>query len=516
MSVETHTQPFNINSLLTVAAGRFGHRLFLSGDKRLTYREADELVEKLAGRLTRRGLRRGERVLIVSRNRAEIVLLLFAVTRAGGIFSVLNNSIKPFGFRRILAQTRPRMVALDEGSRHLRPECSDALVISFEEAGADDGEVSLPELLTRDEGGAASCPRTIDLDPAALIFTSGSTGDPRGVILSHDNILFTTRAIQARLGYEADDVVGVYLPLSFDYGLYQVFLAAQAGATLHLSSPENVRADFIQQLAAARVSVLPGVPAIFNIMCALLARKPQPLPALRIITNTGDHLSKGYIEQLQTFIRGVRVFPMYGLTECKRVSILLPEELERKPQTVGRPLDGTRVSVVDEEGRELAPGEVGELLVRGRNVCLGYWGCPEETARAYRRDPQTGAVTLWSGDLAKLDEDGYVTFVARKDSLIKHKGYRVNPAEIETAACDIASVLEAGAVKLPDGALVLAVSVNGGQTTAADIFEGLKSRLEDFKLPDRVYVREALPKSRNGKIDRGALLEAIEGGGNEF
>lgn len=509
MSYGFESQATNISHLLDAAADKFGGRPFLCGEKPLTYGNARRLTNYLARHLHDRGLRRGDRVLIVSRNRDEVVLLLFAVARLGAIFSVLSHQTKAYGFRKILSQTDPKFVALAGPNLSLLSECGGRQVISFDEEIPPDAGFHFAEVSTPTGDGDAPPSQTIDLDPAALIFTSGSTGEPRGVILSHDNILFTSEAIQRRLGYVARDTVAVYLPLSFDYGLYQIFLAARAGAGLHLSSREEVGPDFVKQLAARRVSVLPAVPSIFGALCALLRRKHEALPSLRILTNTGEHLPLEHIRQLQSFLPGVRVFPMYGLTECKRVSILLPEELDGKSATVGRPLDNTYATVVGEDGRPLPPGRAGELVVRGRNVCLGYWGCAEETSATFRRDPRDGSISLWTGDLVTQDEDGYITFVARKDLLIKHKGYRVNPLEIERAAYDTGDVSEAAAAKLPDGRFVLAVSVTRPDLTSGDIILSLKERLDDHKFPDQVYVVGTLPKNRNGKLDRGALADLV-------
>jgi acyl-coenzyme A synthetase/AMP-(fatty) acid ligase len=328
--------------------------------------------------------------------------------------------------------------------------------------------------------------------------------------LSHDNIRFVVAAIQERLQYRPGDIVGIFLPLSFDYGLYQIFLTTQAGATAFVGRPDMIGPEILKILAAQKISVLPGVPTLFAAMLKMLERSQQALPALRAVTNTGDKLPRAYIESLLKFFPSLRVFPMYGLTECKRVSILLPEEMAARPGSVGRALAGTEVYVVDEEGRRLPPGEIGELVVRGRHVALGYWRAETETRQRYRHDIQTGLRELYSGDSCAVDAEGYIYFHGRKDTLLKHRGFRISPLEIEEAACAIPGVNEAGVVKTEaDGVLHLFASVKDASLTPPKILGELQKRLEPVKIPDRVHLIAELPKTANRKLDRKSLLAQL-------
>ena len=225
-------------------------------------------------------------------------------------------------------------------------------------AGCESEELLFAELVAESEPKGVPFPG-IDQDPAFLVFTSGSTGTPRGVILTHDNVRFVSAAIQARLQYQGEDRVAIFLPLSFDYGLYQLFYAALVGASVFIGRPEMAGPELPRILAAQEISVLPGVPTLFGGLIKMQRYRPVPLPKLRVITNTGDHLPQSYIASLRELFPLARVFPMYCLTECKRVSILLPEELEAKPESVGRPLDGTEVFAMDANGHRLPAGETG-------------------------------------------------------------------------------------------------------------------------------------------------------------
>ncbi|HRQ90242.1 MAG TPA: AMP-binding protein, partial [Bacteroidia bacterium] len=407
----------------------------------LSYAETEDRVRRLAACLAANDVRWGDRVAIFTRNRVETVIALYATALLGGIYVVLNAKLRPKGLASILNQCEPSAIVADEETRAAFDECgfSPALKIGIGFGG--EGWTPWEDAMTQE--GYVGDWRGYDVDAASLVFTSGSTGTPRGVVLSHDNIAYVVDAIQDRLGYRPGDVVGGFLPLAFDYGLYQIFLAAQAGAKLHIGDPDQVGPRLPQILRQAGVTVLPGVPSVYAVLIALGRRKPLDLRRLRAITNTGERLPLAYIEELGRLFPGLEVFVMYGLTECKRVSILLPGEFADHSDTVGRALSGTEVYAVDAEGRRLPPGETGELVVRGRHVALGYWRAPEETARRFRKRAPESAVELFTGDTGSVDEEGFIRFSARNDEWIKHRGHRISPLEIEMEACQIAGVVEA-------------------------------------------------------------------------
>ncbi|MEM6915617.1 MAG: long-chain fatty acid--CoA ligase, partial [Verrucomicrobiota bacterium] len=367
----------------------------------LTYSEAEAEVRAFAGFLHSQGVKRGDRVAIHLQNRVEIAIALFAVAHLGAAYVVLNAKLKPKGLQKILDQAEPVAIVYDEstaenleGVRQI-----DTKVVVSEES--EEGQVLWNDAVAHEPfSGEWS---GFDVDAACLVFTSGSTGTPRGVTLSHDNICYVVGAIQDRLQYRPGDTVGCFLPLAFDYGLYQIFLAAQSGAKLFVGDPDQVGPRLPQVMKQAGVSVLPGVPSIYAALIALGRRRPLDLPELRSITNTGERLPLSYIEEFQKMFPGLEVFVMYGLTECKRVSIMTPQELETHPDSVGRPLAGTEVYAVDESGAPLPPGEVGELVVRGRHVAHGYWRAPEETAKRFRKRAPEAAVELFTGDSGSVD-----------------------------------------------------------------------------------------------------------------
>ncbi|MFO1440008.1 MAG: class I adenylate-forming enzyme family protein [Verrucomicrobiaceae bacterium] len=487
----------SLTALVRDAAFRSPDKLYLSdGSRHLTFGEAWQQIETIAANLQVRGIGHGDRVVIVTENRIESVLLFFATIRAGGIAVILHPQLKPEGLHRVIDQTKPKLGLLEASTASLSAEFGETPVVWAEQA-------SFEALLAAPKSEALPFPGQ-ETDPAFLVFTSGSTGTPRGVILTHAVVRFVSAAIQARLQYQAEDRVAVLLPLSFDYGLYQLFYAAIAGASVFIGRPEMAGPELPRILAAQEISVLPGVPTLFGGLIKMQRYRPVPLPKIRVITNTGDHLPQSYIASLRELFPQARIYPMYGLTECKRVSILLPEEFEARPESVGRPLDGTQVFAMDEEGRRLPAGEIGELCVIGPHLAPGYWQAPEETAKRYPM--LDGVRVLRSGDYGRVDAEGFLFIHGRSDFLIKHKGHRLSPAEVEEEACRLLGVVAAGCVK--DEAkdlLCLFVSVSDPSLDEAKIIQALSSKLEPAKVPNRVFLLPELPKTGNQKVDRKAL-----------
>jgi len=486
--------------------------------RELTYGLAWRQSRSLAGFLRASGVRRGDRIAIHLGNRVEVAVAVFASAWIGAVFVVANSKLRPEGLRKICRQAEPSAVLLDETTSANREACEG---IPLRIGIGDFDELALHGAV-RWEQAVEHPPLEapwpgIDLDLASLVFTSGSTGDPRGVALSHDNIGFAVAGIQDRLGYREGDVVGVFLPLAFDYGLYQIFLAARAACTVYLGDPGQVGPRLPTIMRREGITVLPAVPSIAAALIALARRGGLDLPALRSITNTGERLPPAHIEQLEGILPGTRVYVMYGLTECKRVSILLPEERPTRPESVGRALAGTEVYAVDESGRRLPPGETGELVVRGRHVAHGYWRAPDESAGRFRKTAPENPVELYTGDSGSVDAEGFLYFAARRDELIKHRGHRISPLEIEIEACAIAGVREAAVVKGEDDDLLHLFVCLDAAIDSLEILRGLGETLEPAKVPDTVNPIEGMPKTLNGKIDRKALVSRLRptGSGGE-
>lgn len=483
---------------------------FICGPVALTYREADRCMAQIAAALDRSGLKKGDRLLVVSANRTEIPLLVFAALRLGVVFTILHEQVRPLAFERIVESCAPSLIMLDPGASELRQSTGAIPVVWLggdENATGSDPTFDAWSAATA-EAEAAQWPEVNPDDLAFLVFTSGSTGNPRGVMLTHANVCFVCEAIQRRLAYGAGDRIGIFLPLSFDYGLYQIFYAAMTGAAVYIGTPAQAGPGLARLLADEGITILPGVPTLFGGLAKMLRYRPVELPALRQLTNTGDHLPRALIDDFRELLPNAEVYPMYGLTECKRVSILRPSEIDAKRDSVGRALDGTEVFAVDSEGRRLPPGEVGEWVVRGPHVSPGYWRAPEETAKRFRIWPETGETVLFSGDQGHVDAEGFLFFHARSDFMIKHKGHRLSPVELEEAACRLPEVETAGCVKDETrNELCLFVGTGGRELTESRVIDVLRAVLEPVKVPNRVIILDALPKTANQKVDRKALRQ---------
>jgi amino acid adenylation domain-containing protein len=446
---------------------------------------------------------RGERVVVFLENSPETVAALFGALAAGAVFSVVNPGTKLDKLAYILNNcaaraliTEPKLAAVATEAAKMAPSLVSTLTLPLASA-----EESFQEQET--EG--------IDLDLAMIVYTSGSTGFPKGVMMTHQNIVAACGSIMTYLESRAEDVVLSVLPLAFDYGLYQALMCVRAGATLVLEKSFTYPAVLLDKLRRERVTGLPLVPTIAAVLLQMKDLAPGQFPDLRYLTNTAAALPPAHIARLQQLFPTTRIYSMYGLTECKRCTYLPPEELARRPGSVGIAIPGTEAYVVDDAGARVQPGAVGELVVRGAHVMKGYWGDPEATERALRPGAQPWERVLYTGDLFRADEQGFLYFVGRKDDIIKSRGEKVSPKEIENVLYELPGVREAAVVGVPDPVLGLAIKAvlalePDARYTERDVIRHCARRLEDFMVPKLVEFRVALPKSENGKISRSRVL----------
>jgi acyl-CoA synthetase (AMP-forming)/AMP-acid ligase II len=338
---------------------------------------------------------------------------------------------------------------------------------------------------------------------ALLIHTSGSTGQPKGVMLSHGNVLAACEAIISYLGNTADDVVLSVLPLSFGYGITQMVTMAMTGGTLVLEKSFAFPRKILERLAEVKATCFPLVPPMAALIAGMKDLSPGFLPHLRYITSAAAAMPPAIGGQLQTLLPRARLVLMYGQTECLRATYLCPDEISRRPTSVGKAIPGTVAFVVDEKGRPVAPGIVGELVVEGPHVMQGYWRDPESSARTLSHRP-TGR-RLHTGDLFRTDEDGFLYFVSRRDDIIKTRGEKVSPQEVERVLYALPGIREAAVGGVDDpvfGQVVRAYVVldEGANFSERDILRHCASQLEDYMVPKSVEFRTALPRTTTGKI----------------
>jgi long-chain acyl-CoA synthetase len=495
------------------------------GERRITYWELDEQTSRLAAALVRHGVARGDRVAIYLENSVEAVAAMWAALKAGAVFLMVNPTTKADKFAFILNDCRARVLVTDgarlaavDGQIGKTSHLATVLLAGAEEIAASLGPwqtLYLGALLGRDGEPIPEVPRRcIDIDLAALIYTSGSTGFPKGVMLTHLNVVTAATSITTYLENTPEDVILNVLPLAFDYGLYQVLMAAKVGGTVVLERSFTYPRAVIDTIVRERITGLPIVPTISAILLQMdLAR--YDFSSLRYITNTAAALPTRHVLELQRLFPHVKIFSMYGLTECKRVAYLPPSELSRRPTSVGKAIPNTEVYVVDEQGRRVGPGVVGELVIRGAHVMKGYWERPAETDAVLRPGPLPGERVLYSGDLFKTDEEGFLYFVGRKDDIIKTRGEKVSPKEVENVLYGLEGVAEAAVIGVPDPVLGSAIKAvvalaEGSALTAQDILRHCRRHLEDLMVPKLVEIRGSLPKTATGKISRRMLEEGAE------
>jgi acyl-CoA ligase (AMP-forming) (exosortase A-associated) len=366
---------------------------------------------------------------------------------------------------------------------------------------------------------ARSGHRVVDTDMAAILYTSGSTGKPKGVVLSHRNMVTGAKSVASYLENRPSDRILAVLPFSFDYGFSQLSTSFVAGACCVLMDYLLPR-DVLRAVERKSITGLAAVPPLW-VQLAALAWPDSVRKHLRYITNSGGAMPGATVAALRAALPDTKVFLMYGLTEAFRSTYLPPDQVEHRPDSIGKAIPNAEILVVREDGSRCAPGEPGELVHRGSLVSLGYWNDRQKTAERFRPAPgqDPGLVltelAVWSGDTVRTDEEGYIYFIGRRDEIIKTSGYRVSPTEIEEIVYATGLVAEAAAFGVPHAilgqAIVLAaVAKNGAGSGDQALLDLLKVRLPTFMLPAHVTWRDSLPRNPNGKIDRKRLsLELI-------
>lgn len=481
-----------VHDLLDEAAARYPlGRAVRDARGSWTYPQVVDLSNAVAGWLAAGGVRRGDRVLVRVRDRRELIPMLHGIWRVGAAAVPINPGMKDFHLRSVLADAEPALVITDGDM----PAGSVAPALALDEIWPD------IEVLA----GMAARADPVKVRPddvALLIYTSGSTATPKSVVCPHGRVSFAASAINAVLGYRSDDVVYCRLPLSFDYGLYQIMLATLGGAELVLADGEP-DLGLLKAIEECGATVVPVVPSLGSMIASLAVRGGHDPSRVRMFTNTGAALPETTIRALRAAFPGAAVVRMYGITECKRATIMEPELGDERPGSAGRALPGTRVVVLDEDGSPAPPGVNGEIVVSGPNVMAGYWRAPELTAKIYRPDPETGEVRLHTGDYGHLDEDGYLYFEGRRDDMFKRRGTRMSTVEIEAAAMDVLGVRAAAALPPGDGHdLVIFVE---SDLEPQEVLRGIRERLEPAKTPAACHVLRTFPLTLNGKNERKQL-----------
>jgi acyl-CoA ligase (AMP-forming) (exosortase A-associated) len=495
----------------------------------LSYTALQQSLTTVAAGLQELGLQSGERVAVFLPKQLETVQAIFAAAMAGGIFVPVNPLLKAQQVAHILSDCEASILITSKDRAKLLaevlPRCQGLKHIVLVDGDAIPAlSIKTIDIIPWQQLLAASTPTAPAISEAsiaAILYTSGSTGRPKGVVLSHKNLMVGAESVSQYLGTTTSDRILAVLPLSFDYGLNQLTKAFHAQASVTLMNyllPQEV----LKAVSQGQITTLAGVPSLW-MQLAPLAWPKEAVDSLRTITNSGGHLPGPVVAALQSKLTKTRIFLMYGLTEAFRSTYLPPEEIAKRPSSMGKAIPNAEVMVVREDGTPCEPGEPGELVHAGPLVTQGYWNNPEKTQRHFRPPPAAMADrapeerVVWSGDTVTMDEEGYLYFVGREDEMIKTSGYRVSPGEVEEVIHATQLVGEVAVFGVPHptrGQAIVAVisPADGPQPGLVEaVLLACKKQLPSFMVPLHIELKAQLPKNPNGKIDRTSLKQELQG-----
>lgn len=523
--------PTLVQDLVLGTAARMGDRPAIrSGQARLAYGELEDVLWRTASGLLGLGLGPRDRVAVYLPKSVETVATFFGTALAGGVFVPVNPVLKAPQVAHILRDSGARILVTSSGRLGALTEILGAapelqwIVLTDEipaqEARAVGTRYLLWSELTAATGAPRAVHRAIDGDLAAIFYTSGSTGLPKGVVLSHRNIVAGAISVASYLGNNPDDRILSVLPLSFDAGFSQLTTGFLSGAEVTLLDYLLAR-DVVRTVAQHGITGITGVPPLW----AQLADLDWPADAgqsIRYFATTGGVMPRAVLGKLRQAMPAAAPFLMYGLTEAFRSTYLPPSEVDRRPDSIGKAIPNAEILVLREDGTPCEPGEPGELVHRGALVSLGYWNAPDLTAKRFR--PIPGGITqggqpelaVWSGDTVVKDEDGFLYFRGRRDEMIKSSGYRISPTEVEDLVLASGLVSEVVAIGVPDprlGQAVVVIAVareQAGTAPTEALLRYCKESMPGYMVPARIDWRKNLARNPNGKYDRVALKAEVE------
>ncbi len=476
------------------------------------------------------GLKRGDRLGIYLEKRIEMVVAMFGAAAAGCVFVPINPVLKPrqVGYImrdcnvRVLVTSRARAAELSEEVA-ASPDLFAIVMVDGEGEKKPGSLRILPwdELMTAKSGGLPH--RVIDTDMAAILYTSGSTGNPKGVVMSHRNMVAGAKSVSQYLENSSADRILSVLPLSFDAGLSQLTTAFNVGAKVVLLNYLLAR-DVLRACADEGITGMTGVPPLW-IQLTELEWPERVQQSMRYFANTGGHMPFATLQKLRAAMPRAKPYLMYGLTEAFRSTYLDPSQVDKRPDSIGKAIPNAEILVVKPDGELCAADEPGELVHRGALVSMGYWNDPERTAERFRPAPgQLKAIPItemavWSGDIVRRDAEGFLYFIGRRDEMIKTSGYRVSPTEIEEVIYSTGMVGAAAAIGVPhprlgQGVIVLATPPEGGKLDRDALLAKCRQNMPQYMVPLQIVERATLPRNPNGKIDRkllaGEMAEAFQ------
>jgi len=523
-------QPRLLHDYLRLTAQRLADKnALICGAERWTYADIDTQSDRLAAALHNLGLKPKDRAAVLLDNSAETVISLYGISKASGVFVVANATLKAEKLAYILRDSGANILITHTGKAKIVTEAlrhldTDIQTIWVSPLGKVPDQLMSPGKATSwnsiiSKHGTSHPPASTEPadenDLAALIYTSGSTGEPKGVMQPHCKMIEVSKCIIDYLKNTEDDVILNVLSLAFGYGMYQVLMTFMFGGTVVLEKSFVYLHKTLQRISEEKVTAFPVVPTVIAMMLKLDNIADYDFSSLRYITNAGAALPVEYSRRLRQFLPQTSIYPMYGLTECVRVSYLDPDRIDTRPDSAGKPISVCRTMIVDEQDRPVTPGRTGELLISGSNVMPGYWNDPQLTEKVFRKRPDSTETWLYSGDLFRQDNEGFLYFVGRKDDMIKTRGERLSPAEVENFLLALEGVSEVAVIGVPDeifGQVVKAFIVprHCGALTEKDVLKYCTECMENYMVPKYIEFLDELPRTPNGKIDKKQLRQQQE------
>lgn len=485
-----------------------------------SYATLSYAANKMASHFISSGIKKGDRLAIYLDNSWECIVSIYGASIAGAVFLVINPQTKIEKLQYILNDCNAKLlVAGSNVSIEFLQAIEEVSSISHLILCDKNNEsfLSLSYQITQFEECISAniwpivIPNIIPNDLAALIYTSGSTGFPKGVMMTHQSMVFTSWSLIQYLRLTEDDRIMLLLPLAFDYGLYQLLMSITIGGTLIVEQSFVFPATVYRNIEKYQPTVFPGVPTIYAMMIAANKKTGLKFDCIKKITNTAASLPAEFIPDLQKIFPEALIFKMYGLTECKRVCYLEPELIDLKPNSVGKAIPGTEVFLLSLEGDLVANGAPGILHIRGPHVMAGYWNKESLSNEMLKNGPIPGEHILCSNDWFRMDEEGFLYFLGRNDDIIKTRGEKVSPVEIENVIYRLDGIKEVAALGVPDhimgeSIVVFVTTHEFAELNEKAIIKECMHYLEQFMIPQKVVFLSEMPKSTNGKIDKKELV----------
>jgi acyl-coenzyme A synthetase/AMP-(fatty) acid ligase len=509
-------EPRLLQDLLIAAREARGADLAVaSPEARLTYAELLDAAVRFGSGLREAGVAPGDRVAVAMANEAPAVVATLGVLFAGGVFVLVHPEATRGTFDAVLRTSEATALVTESGMAAKAIGAATrvpTLRTVISRGPLDDGRVGEFDRLIEAGDGAIPAAATDPSDLAALVFTSGTSGEPKGVMMTHENLVFLSGSIAESLHLSADDRILSVLSLAHTYGLSWLIASLRRGAALHLERSFAYPAAVQARIESEAITVFPGVPTVFAMLLSLHRRAPLSFPSVATVTCAGGALLPSFHAGMREVFPNAGIVHMYGQTESMRIAVLPPDLLAGRPASCGKAIPGTEAVVLAADGTPAPPGEVGTLYVRGPHVTPGYFKDPALTAEAISEGPEAGERTLCTHDLFRVDEEGFLYFVGRSDEIVKTRGEKVSPTQVEDALLGIDGVREAAVVGVPDEILGEAIRAyvvleEESTLTEAGVIAACRSTLESYKVPKEVVILNELPKTPTGKIMKRSLVE---------